>query len=141
MSWRCPVRARLKPALISGTCVRHDRAAFFCIIPAWTNGAGPLPCASIVVILLSPRAEQAYAAAVSFLIGISLSAVLAATVQFAVLPKLASFGAFSVALGLVLVPAGASWSAMADRDIYGDSVLRTAAGAREPDELRSPTIL
>ena len=43
----------------------------------------------------------------SFLIGISLTAVLAAIVQFAVLPSLSSFAAFSVALGLVLVPAGA----------------------------------
>ena len=53
-------------------------AALFWIITAWPNGAGALTFASIVVILLSPRAEQAYAAAMSFLIGISLSAVLAA---------------------------------------------------------------
>ena len=56
---------------------------------------------------MPPRADQAYAAAVSFLIGIGLTAVCAAIVQFAVLPSLASFAAFSVALGLVLVPAGA----------------------------------
>ena len=81
--------------------------ALFWIITAWPNGAGALTFASIVVILLSPRADQAYAAAMSFLVGISLAAVLAAIVQFAVLPSLSGFAAFSVALGLVLVPAGA----------------------------------
>ena len=97
------------PALVNAAraFVTICLAALFWIVTAWPNGAEALTFASIVVILLSPRADQAYAAAVSFLIGISLSAVLAAIVQFAVLPKLASFAAFSVALGLVLVPAGA----------------------------------
>ena len=107
-------------------------AALFWIITAWPNGAGALTFASIVVILLSPRADQAYAAAMSFLIGISLAAVLAAIVQFAVLPSLSGFAAFSVALG-ACPGAGrrAHGPAMADRDLHGDSVLlRAAVGAR-----------
>jgi uncharacterized membrane protein YccC len=41
------------------------------------------------------------------MIGISLAAALAAIIEFAVLPGLETFAAFSVAIGLVLVPAGA----------------------------------
>jgi uncharacterized membrane protein YccC len=97
------------PALVNAAraFVTIGLAALFWIITAWPNGAQAIAFASIVVILLAPRADQAYAAALSFLVGISLTAVLAAIVQFAVLPSLASFAAFSVALGLVLVPAGA----------------------------------
>ena len=97
------------PALVNAAraFVTIGLAALFWIITAWPNGAQAIAFASIVVILLAPRADQAYAAALSFLVGISLTAVLAAIVQFAVLPSLASFAAFGVALGLVLVPAGA----------------------------------
>jgi uncharacterized membrane protein YccC len=97
------------PALVNAAraFVTISLVALFWIITAWPNGALATAFASIVVILLAPRADQAYAAAVSFLVGIGLTAVLAAIVQFAVLPSLTGFGAFSVALGLVLVPAGA----------------------------------
>jgi uncharacterized membrane protein YccC len=97
------------PALINAgrAFVTISLAELFWIITAWPNGAQAITFATIVVIVLAPRAEQAYAAAMSFLVGIVLAAVLAAIIQFAVLPKLAGFAAFSVALGLVFVPAGA----------------------------------
>jgi uncharacterized membrane protein YccC len=44
---------------------------------------------------------------VSFTVGIFLTAALAAVIGFALLPKLTTFLAFSLAIGLVLVPAGA----------------------------------
>src|SRR5438132_1432692 len=79
----------------------------FWIITEWPNGASAITFAAIGVILLAPRADQAYAAAMSFMVGTGLSAILAATIAFAVLPNLETYAAFSLALGLVLVPAGA----------------------------------
>jgi uncharacterized membrane protein YccC len=76
------------------------------IVTAWPNGAGAIAFATIGVIFFAPRADQAYALAKSYLIGVCLAAVLAAIVNFAVLPALTGFTEFSIALGLVLVPAG-----------------------------------
>jgi uncharacterized membrane protein YccC len=81
-------------------------AQLFWIITAWPNGAGAMTFAAIGVILLAPRADQAYGAAIGFTVGTGLTAVFAAIVGFAVLPNLETFAAFSLAIGLVLVPAG-----------------------------------
>jgi uncharacterized membrane protein YccC len=62
---------------------------------------------TIGVLLFTPRADQAYAAAMSFALGSGLAAALAALIKFAVLPGLETFVAFAFVLGLVLVPAGA----------------------------------
>src|SRR5947209_2491373 len=45
--------------------------------------------------------------ALGFTIGTDIGAILAAVIAFAVLPNLETFGAFSIAIGLVLVPAAA----------------------------------
>jgi uncharacterized membrane protein YccC len=82
-------------------------AELFWIVTEWPNGAGTITFAAVAVILFAPRADQAYAAAVSFVVGTGLGAALAAIIAFAVLPNLEGFGAFSIAIGLVLVPAGA----------------------------------
>jgi uncharacterized membrane protein YccC len=79
----------------------------FWVLTAWPNGAFAITFAAIGTILLGPRGEQAYPAAMSFTIGTFLTAALAAIVGFALLPTLTSFAGFSLALGLVLVPAGA----------------------------------
>ncbi len=79
----------------------------FWIVTAWPNGAAAITWAAIIVILFAPRADQAYATAMSFMIGISLTTAFAAIVNFAVLPGLQTFAGFSMAIGLVLVPAGA----------------------------------
>jgi uncharacterized membrane protein YccC len=79
----------------------------FWIITAWPNGAGAVTFAAVTDILLAPRAGQAYAAAMSFMVGTALSAAFAAIIAFAVLPNSETYAAFSLALGLVLVPAGA----------------------------------
>jgi uncharacterized membrane protein YccC len=78
----------------------------FWVATAWPNGAMAFVFAAIVVLVFSTRAEQAYSAAIGFMIGASLAAVLAAIVKFAVLPQLTTFAGFSLAIGLVLVPAG-----------------------------------
>jgi uncharacterized membrane protein YccC len=77
------------------------------ITTAWPNGAQAITFAAVTVILFSPRADQAYAITMSFMVGTSLTAALAAIVKFAVLPGVVTFVGFSLALGLVLVPAGA----------------------------------
>jgi uncharacterized membrane protein YccC len=87
-------------------CRDRRRGAFF-IVTEWPNGALAITFAAIVVILLALRADQAYAAAKGFMIGTSLTAAFAAVIAFAVLPNRETFPAFSLAIGLVLVPAGA----------------------------------
>jgi uncharacterized membrane protein YccC len=79
----------------------------FWIATAWPNGAFAITFAAIGTILFAQRGDQAYPAAMSFTIGTFLTAALAAIIGFAVLPRLTSFVGFSLAIGLVLVPAGA----------------------------------
>jgi uncharacterized membrane protein YccC len=97
------------PALVNGgrAFVVIGAAALFWIVTAWPNGAGAITFAAIGVILFAPRADEAYATAIGFLIGTMLTAAIAAIVKFAILPNLEGFAAFGLVLGLVLVPAGA----------------------------------
>jgi uncharacterized membrane protein YccC len=97
------------PALVNAarTFVTIGALALFWIITAWPNGASAITFAAIGVILFAPRADQAYAGAMSFAVGTGLAAAVAALIKFAVLPGLESFVAFAFAFGLVLVPAGA----------------------------------
>ena len=98
----------LPPLVNAGrTFVVIVAAQLFWIVTEWPNGAQAMLFAAIAVILLAPRADQAYAAAVSFTVGTGLTADFAAIIGFAVLPNLETFAAFSLAIGLVLVPAGA----------------------------------
>jgi uncharacterized membrane protein YccC len=71
----------------------------FWIATAWPNGAFAITFAAIGTILFAQRGDQA--------IGTFLVAALAAIIGFAVLPRLTTFVGFSLAIGLVLVPAGA----------------------------------
>ena len=82
-------------------------AEFLWIATAWPNGAQTIAFAAMAVVLLSPRGDRAYTAAMSFTVGICLSAVVSAFVKFAVLPRVETFGGFSLVPGLVLLPAGA----------------------------------
>jgi uncharacterized membrane protein YccC len=99
----------LLPSLLDGARVFVTIGAveLFWIVTEWPNGPGALVFAAIGVILFSQRADQAYATVMSFMVGVALSAVFAAIVEFAVLPGVATFAGFSLAIGLVLVPAGA----------------------------------
>ena len=81
--------------------------AVFWIVTAWPNGASAIIFAAIAVLLFSPRADQAYTITMSFMVGTGLTAVFAAVVEFAMLPGITTFAGFSLAIGLVLVPAGA----------------------------------
>ena len=97
------------PSLVSAgrVFVTIGAVELFWIITQWPNGALAITFAVIGVLLFSPRADQAYAGAVGFVVGTGLSAALAAVIAFAVFPGKEGFAAFSIAIGLVLVPAGA----------------------------------
>ena len=99
----------LLPSLVNAgrAFVVISAAELFWIITEWPNGAGAITFAAIGVILFAPRADQAYATAIGFMIGTGLTAAFAAIIAFAVLPNSETFAAFSLAIGLVLVPAGA----------------------------------
>ncbi len=79
----------------------------FWIVTEWPNGALAITFTAIGVVLFAPRTDQAYASARGFMVGTALAVVPAAIVNFAVLPGLETFEAFSIAIGLHLVPAGA----------------------------------
>jgi uncharacterized membrane protein YccC len=82
--------------------------ALFWIVTAWPNGATVITFAAIVLALLSPRADEAYIAAIGLTLGCAISAIAAAAIEFALLPALSteSFAALAVGIGLYLVPVG-----------------------------------
>jgi uncharacterized membrane protein YccC len=97
------------PALVNAVraFLTIGAVAAFWVVTGWPNGAGAIVWASVSVILLSPRADQAYGAAVRFAAGNTLAAVFAAILTFAVLPRMQTFAGFSLALGAYLIPVGA----------------------------------
>jgi uncharacterized membrane protein YccC len=110
--WRNSVRLRvpdLLPSLVNAgrAFVVIGAAELFWIVTVWPSGASAITFVAIGVILLAPRADQAYAAALGFMVGTGIGVPAAAIIAFAVLPNLESFAAFSLALALVLVPVGA----------------------------------
>jgi uncharacterized membrane protein YccC len=99
------------PALVNAgrAFVTIGAVALFWIVTAWPSSAEAITFTAIDVILFVPRADQAYATAMGFTVGTLLAAMFAAIIAFAVLPGLEteSFAAFSIVIGLYLVPAGA----------------------------------
>jgi uncharacterized membrane protein YccC len=81
--------------------------ALLWIVTAWPGGATALIFTAVTVTLFSPREDAAYGMARSFMLGTAITAALAWMIGFGVLPRLEGFVAFSLALGLVLVPGGA----------------------------------
>ena len=97
------------PALVNAgrAFVTIAVVSLFWIVTAWPSGATAIIWAAISVILMSPRADQAYVAAVRYAVGNALAAVFAAVLSFAVFPQLHTFAGFSIALGAYFVPVGA----------------------------------
>jgi len=77
----------------------------FWVATAWPNGGSAIVFAAITVLLLSPRGDMAFGAAIAFALGTVGSVFCAAIIKFALLPALVTFPAFCVAIGLILVPA------------------------------------
>ena len=89
------------PALVNGgrAFVTIGAMELFWVVTAWPNGAFAIVFAAIVVLLLSPRGDQAYAVAMAFTLGTAGAVLCAAVVKFAVLPGLETFPAFCMGLG------------------------------------------
>ena len=79
----------------------------FWIWTEWPNGSLAITFATLTVILLSPRSDESYAAAVKFTVGTAIAALGAAIALFAALPNVDSFVGFAIVLALFLIPAGA----------------------------------
>ena len=110
--WGSRVRLRVPdwlPSLVNAgrAFVVIGAAELFWIVTEWPNGAQAITFTAVGVILLAPRADQAYAAARGFMVGTAMGVPAAAIIDFAVLPNFEGFAAFSLALALVLVPVGA----------------------------------
>jgi uncharacterized membrane protein YccC len=97
------------PALVNAlrAFLTIGAVSLFWIVTEWPDGASAIIFAAVGTSLLALRGDLAAATAVSFLIGTILTAAIAATVKFALLPQLQTFPGFSIAIGLVLVPLGA----------------------------------
>jgi uncharacterized membrane protein YccC len=98
----------------------------FWMVTALPDGALCITWTSISVILLAPRADEAYVQAANFMTGTGLAAVCAAIALFAVLPSVESFVGFGIVMALYLIPAGAlmaqSWQASLFAPMAGNFV-------------------
>lgn len=97
------------PALVNAVraFVTIGAVELFWIVTQWPSGAQAIAFATIAVILFAARGDQAYASTIKLMIGATSAIALAGVVKFALLPDIETFAGFSLALGLVLVPAGA----------------------------------
>jgi uncharacterized membrane protein YccC len=99
------------PALVGAgrALVTVGAVALFWIVTGWPGGALAMTFAAIVELLLAPRADEVYGAAVLFTVGAVLDLGLTALVAFAIFPGIRSddFVAFSLVMGGCLVPIGA----------------------------------
>lgn len=82
--------------------------ALFWTTTGWPGGSAAITFAAIVALLLAPRADQAFGAAIVFTAGAVFDLVLTALVNFAALPGLRTdgFAGFSLVIGACLVPIG-----------------------------------
>jgi uncharacterized membrane protein YccC len=96
------------PAFVNAVRVLFAVGAMslFWMVSAWPNGVAAITFCAVIVILLPPSGDAAYSAALLFLQGSALSAVLSAIVVFGILPKVITFPTLCLTLGLVLVPLG-----------------------------------
>jgi uncharacterized membrane protein YccC len=101
------------PSLVSAVraFVAIGAAELFWVLTAWPDGGSAITFVAVVVLLVSPRAELAYADAIAFMLGTAVVIPVAAAIKFALLPQLESFPAFCAALGAFLIPVGAAMAA------------------------------
>lgn len=97
------------PPLVNGgrAFVAIAAIELFWIVTAWPSGGQAITWVAISVILFAPRADEAYSFAMAFALGCVISAILAAIIEFAVLPQIDTFVGLSAVLGLYLIPVGA----------------------------------
>ncbi len=123
------------PALVNGAraLVAIGAAELFWVFSAWPTGSFAILFTAITVLLLSPMGDRAYGASIVLSLGTAFAVVGTAVIKFAVLPAFGSFPAFSIALGLYLIPIGfAAVYPQAARDRRGArrNVFPVSAAAR-----------
>jgi uncharacterized membrane protein YccC len=96
------------PAFINAAraFVTIGAAALFWVVTAWPNGGATIVFAAVLLLLLSPRGDLAYRAALGASLGAFGTVLCVAIIKFAVLPALQTFPAFCLAIGLVFMPVG-----------------------------------
>jgi uncharacterized membrane protein YccC len=101
------------PSLVSAgrAFVAIGAAELFWVLTAWPDGGSAIVFVAFAVLLLSPRAELAYADAIAFMLGTTAVIPIAAAIKFALLPGLESFPAFCIALAAFLIPVGIAMAA------------------------------
>jgi uncharacterized membrane protein YccC len=104
------------PAVVNGVraFVTIGAVELLWVATAWPNGASAIVFVTIVLLLLSPKGDLAYLGAIAFALTAAVGIVVAAIMEFAVLPAIETFPALCVAMGLFLIPIGfaaaRSWS-------------------------------
>jgi uncharacterized membrane protein YccC len=78
----------------------------FWVATAWPNGVSAIVFVAIIVLLLSPRGELAYAGALALALGTAGAVICGAIMKFAILPNLQTYPAFCAAVGLFYLPVG-----------------------------------
>jgi uncharacterized membrane protein YccC len=110
-SWHHLLVADWLPAFVNAgrAFIAIGAVTLFWIVTGWPGGSGAITFIAIVVLLLSPHADETYGAAIIFTAGAVLDLALTAFVNFAALPSLRTdgFAGFSLVLGACLVPIGA----------------------------------
>lgn len=96
------------PAFINGAraFLAMAAAALFWVVTAWPNGGATVAFAAVLLLLLSPRGDLAYKAAVAASLGAVVTVLCVAGIKFAVLPALETFTGLCLAIGLVFLPFG-----------------------------------
>ena len=99
------------PALVNAgrAFIAVGTVELFWVVTAWPGGGTAVTFTTVVTLVLAPRAEQAYNAALGFTAGAFIAVILAAIVAFAVLPALGieRYAGFCLVLAVCLVPLGA----------------------------------
>ena len=78
----------------------------FWVLTAWPTGGFALIMVAVVLLLLGPTADRAYAGALALALGSAGGILFAAIIKFAALPAIETFGAFCLVIGLFYLPAG-----------------------------------
>jgi uncharacterized membrane protein YccC len=96
------------PAVLNGAraFVAIGAVELFWVVTAWPNGSTAIVFVTIVLLLLAPKGDLAYLGAIAMGLATVVGIVLAAIVEFAVLPAVETFPALCAAMGLVLIPLG-----------------------------------
>lgn len=97
----------LPPAIIAVRAfVTVGLVMLFWIATAWPSGPLAITFAMVVAVVFALQGDQAYSAAIAYLVGVALSAILAGGLVFQVLPTVITFPALCLVLALAYVPLG-----------------------------------